>query len=63
MKHNSDKSPAEDLEGYPELRVVELADSDKKTDSASRPELAILGWEPRKQRLACLRSAGYKFKS
>ncbi|HWD19253.1 MAG TPA: hypothetical protein VHB20_08230 [Verrucomicrobiae bacterium] len=64
MRQNADNSPAENLESYPELRIVDALESDRRRDEAgSRPELIVLGWEPRKQRLALLRSAGYKFKS
>jgi len=63
MRQNAEKSPAESLDSYPELTIVDAMESEKKRDNGARPELIVLGWEPRKQRLASLRSAGYKSKS
>ena len=58
MRHNAEKMRVEDFDdAYPDLRIVEKKADHRKTEQKIRPETMVLGWEPRRQRLASLRSA------
>jgi len=54
MRQNAEKLREDDSDAYPELTIVGRTQSTRKRDD--RPELLALGWEPRQQRLAILRS-------
>ena len=53
MRQNAEKLQEDSSENYPELTIVSRPESTKREE---RPELRALGWEPRRQRLAILRS-------
>lgn len=53
MRQNAETLREENSQTYPELTVVARPENKKREE---RPELRALGWEPRQQRLAILRS-------
>jgi hypothetical protein len=56
MRQNVQHIRVDDMESFPELTIVGSSEMDKKHSGEDRPELLVLGWEPRQQRLARLRS-------
>ena len=53
MRQNAEKLQEDSADNYPKLTIVDRPESKKRDE---RPELRALGWEPRQQRLAILRS-------
>ena len=53
MRQNAEKLREDSSDSYPELTIVGRPEIKKRDE---RPELRALGWEPRQQRLAILRS-------